>query len=145
MMLLLICASWLLCVYYASINLIYAVLLVESVRATRYHSRLQASLRYDRSVGSPLGPPISILVPARNEQAGIVESVNSLLALDYPEIEVVVINDGSTDDTLGKLRDHFQLAATDIVYVPEIPTSPIKAVFISSVDRRLVVLDKISC
>ena len=145
MMLLLVGLSWMLCVYYVSINIIYAVLLVESVRASRDHQRLRTSLRHNRSIESPLCPPISILVPARNEEAGVVESVNSLLALDYPEIEVVVINDGSTDNTLGKLRDRFELAATDIVYVPEIPTAPIKGVYISALDRRLLVLDKVSC
>jgi len=145
MMIALQCLSWMLCVYYLSINIIYAVLLMESVRATRDHRRLQSSLRYDHSLESPLSPPISILVPARNEEAGVVESVNSLLALDYPEVEVVVINDGSTDNTLGKLRDHFHLAATDIVYVPEIPTNPVRAVYASAVDRRLIVLDKVSC
>jgi cellulose synthase/poly-beta-1,6-N-acetylglucosamine synthase-like glycosyltransferase len=127
------------------VNLIYAILLVESIRATLEHRRLRSALRYDRTLDAPLSPPISILVPARNEQAGIVESVTSLLALDYPEIEVIVINDGSTDNTLGELRERFQLLTTDIVYVPEIPTSAVKTIYISATDRRLVVLDKISC
>lgn len=137
--------AWLLCVYYGAVNLIYAILLMQSIMATREHRRLLATLRHDRSLDAPLSPPISVLVPARNEQTGIVESVTSLLALDYPEIEVIVINDGSTDDTLGELRKHFHLLTTDIAYIPEIPTAPVKTVYISASDRRLVVLDKISC
>ena len=138
-------AAWLLCVYYVAVNLIYAILLVQSILATREHRRLLISLRHDRSLDAPLSPPISILVPARNEQAVIVDSVTSLLALDYPEIEVIVINDGSTDDTLGELREHFQLLTTDIGYIPAIPTGLVKTVYISASDRRLVVLDKITC
>jgi cellulose synthase/poly-beta-1,6-N-acetylglucosamine synthase-like glycosyltransferase len=49
-----------------------------------------------RTLRSPLAPPISVLVPAFNESAGIADSVRSLLALDYPKLEVLVINDGST-------------------------------------------------
>jgi cellulose synthase/poly-beta-1,6-N-acetylglucosamine synthase-like glycosyltransferase len=86
MILLLQLAAWLLLAYYGAASLIYAILLVQSILATREHRRRLVSLRHDRSLDGPLSPPISILVPARNEQAGIVESVTSLLALDYPEI-----------------------------------------------------------
>ena len=91
---------------------------------------------------SSLAPPISILVPAHNEEKHIVESVRSLLLLDYPELEVVVVNDGSTDDTLGQLTRHFELTRTDMLHVSEIATEPVRAVYMSNVDRRLLVLDK---
>jgi glycosyltransferase involved in cell wall biosynthesis len=84
-------------------------------------------------------------VPARNEEKGIVESVRSLLALDYPEIEVIVVNDGSTDGTLERLREDFELMRTDILHVSEIPTQPVKGLYMSMKDRRLLVLDKESC
>jgi len=48
--------------------------------------------------------PISVLVPSYNEEQNVVEAVRSVLALDYPQHEIIVINDGSTDDTLGRLR-----------------------------------------
>lgn len=86
-----------------------------------------------------------MLVPARNEEAGIVEVVTSLLALDYPEIEVIVINDGSTDGTLSELQKHFSLVRADLVHVSEIPTGDVRAVYISRQHRRMLVLDKSSC
>lgn len=138
-------SSHLLLFYYAATNVVYLVLMVASIRAALVHQRRLSVLRLHDVRSSALAPPISILVPARNEEKGIVESVRSLLSLDYPEIEVIVANDGSTDDTLGTLRRHFGLVRTNILHVSEIPTSPVSAVYMSTVDRRLIVLDKESC
>jgi cellulose synthase/poly-beta-1,6-N-acetylglucosamine synthase-like glycosyltransferase len=137
--------SWFLCVYYGVANFIYLVLLVFSLIATANHHRRIGTLLLNDLRRSPLTPPVSILVPARNEENSIVESVRSLLALDYPELEVVVVNDGSTDRTLDELQKHFGLLHTDILYIPEIPTRPVRAVYMSTCDRRLLVLDKESC
>ena len=138
-------SSHLLFLYYTATNVVYLILLVASIKATVVHQRRLAVLRLHSLRTSTLAPPISILVPARNEEKGIVESVRSLLALDYPEIEVVVINDGSTDGTLTLLRHEFRLVRTDILHVSDIPTAPVRGVYVSMVDRRLVVLDKESC
>jgi cellulose synthase/poly-beta-1,6-N-acetylglucosamine synthase-like glycosyltransferase len=74
--------------------------------------------RRDESVSSRLTPGISVLVPMHNEEAGIVTSVTSLLALRYPRHEVVVIDDGSTDGGFAALQQAF-----DLVEVPrEIPS-----------------------
>ena len=135
-------ASWLLALYYTSVNLIYFVLLLQSVRATIEHHRILKHLCFDKVKKSNLTPPISILVPARNEQLSIVDSVRSLLTLDYPEIEVIVVNDGSTDNTLGELQRHFGLILSDILNVSEIPTGAIRGVYMSPADKRLLVLDK---
>ncbi len=54
-------------------------------------------------------PPVSILVPSYNEELTIIENVRSLLSLEYPEYEVVVVNDGSKDRTLQVLMEAFQL------------------------------------
>ena len=137
--------AYLLFLYYSTTNLVYLVLLFESVMATFAYHRLMGTLLHRRLRTSALTPPISILVPARNEEKTIVESVRSLLALEYPEYEVIVVNDGSTDNTLGVLREAFDLMATDILHVSEIPTSPVRQVYMSARDRRLVVLDKQSC
>ena len=64
---------------------------------------------YDEAHASPLTMPVSVLVPAWNEAVGIVESVRGMLALRYPEFEVVVVDDGSTDDTFDLLCAAFDL------------------------------------
>src|ERR687889_207838 len=62
-----------------------------------------------RLLRSPLTPPVSVLAPAFNEEANVVENVRSLLMLDYPLFEVILINDGSSDATLEVLIAAFAL------------------------------------
>ncbi len=129
-------------VYYVSSNLVYLLLLIVAVRTNAAHQRHLSSLRLERVRTSPLAPPVSLLVPAFNEARTIAESVRSLLALDYPELEVIVINDGSTDGTLAELSRQFRLLKTDLVYIPEIPTQPVRGIYMSQLDRRLLIVDK---
>jgi cellulose synthase/poly-beta-1,6-N-acetylglucosamine synthase-like glycosyltransferase len=110
----LVFAGWALLIYYAFSNLVYLVLLLQSVKATAEHHRLRKRIRHDEVRQSPFTPPISILVPARNEEKSITDCVRSLLALDCPEIEVIVVNDGSTDSALNVLRDQFDLVETTL-------------------------------
>ncbi|HYK89092.1 MAG TPA: glycosyltransferase [Acidobacteriota bacterium] len=135
-------SNYLLFWYYLGSNLIYLGLLIVSVAVTLAHHHRLAGLWLDRMRDSPLMPPVSILVPAHNEEKCIVDSVRSFLALDYPELEVIVINDGSNDHTLERLTEHFHLLRTDILYVSEIPTKLVRGLYMSSVDRRLLVVDK---
>jgi len=128
--------------YYLVANVVYLALLVTAIYSTIRHQRQLSLVRPDRIRHSPLAPPISLLVPAHNEEKTIVESVDSLLALDYPEIEIVVANDGSSDGTLEALRERYQLIETDIVYVQEVQCKPVRAIYMSQVEPRLLVVDK---
>ena len=128
--------------YYLVANVVYLALLVTAIYSTIRHQRQLSLVRPDRIRQSPLAPPISLLVPAHNEEKTIVESVDSLLALDYPEIEIVVANDGSSDGTLEALRERYQLIETDIVYVQEVQCKPVRAIYMSQVEPRLLVVDK---
>ena len=128
--------------YYLVANVVYLALLVTAIYSTIRHQRQLSLVRPDRIRQSPLAPPISLLVPAHNEEKTIVESVDSLLALDYPEIEIVVANDGSSDGTLEALRERYQLIETDIVYVQEVSCKPVRAIYMSQVEPRLLVVDK---
>lgn len=87
-------------------------------------------------------PPISLLVPGYNEELSIVQSVRSLLSLQYPAFEVVVINDGSKDRMLEVLKEAFDLAETDRFYDTPCPHKPIRAIYTSPSQSRLVVVDK---
>lgn len=86
--------------------------------------------------------PISILVPARNEAKTIVESVRSLLELQFPEFEIIVISDGSTDGTLTHLREAFDLEEHARVYPRSVDTKPIGKMYRSSRFPELTVVAK---
>ena len=87
-------------------------------------------------------PPIAVLAPAYNEGVTIVESVTSLLALQYPDLEVVVINDGSKDDTLTKLVEHFGLKPVERYYDLTVDHAPIRGLYASDRLSSLLVIDK---
>jgi cellulose synthase/poly-beta-1,6-N-acetylglucosamine synthase-like glycosyltransferase len=91
---------------------------------------------------SDLWPPVSLLVPCYNEQATIVASVRSLLQLEYPEFEIVVINDGSRDGTLAELELEFGLVAFPEAYRLRIPCRPVRTIYRSTRAPNLRVIDK---
>ncbi len=86
--------------------------------------------------------PVSILAPAYNEARVIAPAVRALLESQFGQLEVIVINDGSTDDTLAVLRDEFELVEVERVPSAAIRTMPVRAVYTSRFEPRLVVVDK---
>ena len=91
-------------------------------------------------IASP--PLVSIVVPARNEGFTIVESVRALLALDYEAREIVIVNDGSSDDTLSLLQQTFQLVSAPVAFEQPLKTAAVRGVFRSVAEPALVVIDK---
>ncbi|MBN3787860.1 glycosyltransferase [Burkholderia sp. Ac-20353] len=87
-------------------------------------------------------PPIALLAPAYNEELGIVDCVKALFALEYPLTEVIVINDGSTDNTLGVLIDAFELTPTRRTFDAVVTHKPIRGIYVSRVHPNLLVIDK---
>lgn len=86
--------------------------------------------------------PVSIIVPVYNEEQSIIESVNSLLSLEYPEYEVIVVDDGSSDSTLSRMIQYFSLKPSKKVFRKVLETKPVRNIYISSSHPRLVVVDK---
>ncbi len=87
-------------------------------------------------------PPVSILVAAYNEEPVIVASVRSILQLTYPNVEVVVVNDGSTDGTLTALARAYDLEEYSEAYRDRIPTSEVRGFYRSRQHPNLRVVDK---
>ncbi|HWJ94982.1 MAG TPA: glycosyltransferase family 2 protein, partial [Telluria sp.] len=98
--------TWFVLCYFVALNGGYLLLNLMSLRTLRRRGQEQFLDELPR-VYSGLEPPVSILVPAYNEEATIAASVRSMLQLTYAEYEVVVINDGSKDGTLEVLKREF--------------------------------------
>lgn len=129
-------------VYYFLSNLIYLGLLILAIASSAAHQRRLGSIRLERVKQSPFVPPVALLVPAHNEEKSIAAAVRSFLSLDYPDFEVIVANDGSQDGTLAALIREFQLVETDLLYIPQVECKPVRAVYMSAVEPRLLVVDK---
>jgi cellulose synthase/poly-beta-1,6-N-acetylglucosamine synthase-like glycosyltransferase len=128
--------------YYLCSNLIYLALLIIALRTSARHHRELKSQPPEWIKSSPLAPPITLLIPAHNEEKSIRTSIRSFLSLDYPELEVIVINDGSKDGTLRELNEEFGLRPVNAIYVAQVKSAPVRALYRSTRDPRLVVVDK---
>ncbi|MGV6946362.1 glycosyltransferase family 2 protein [Sphingobacterium kyonggiense] len=91
-------------------------------------------------------PGISIVAPAFNEEVIIVDSVNSLLSLEYPTYEIIIVNDGSEDSTLDLLVSRFDLIEVPYAYLEKVACKPFKRIFKSTnpLYEKLIVVDKVN-
>ena len=86
--------------------------------------------------------PVSILVPAYNEEVTIIDTINSLLNLDYPEYEIIVINDGSTDNTAKLIIDNFNLKQVARPIEKLVPCKAEKEVYENNEGIKIVLVNK---
>ncbi|NIV13172.1 MAG: glycosyltransferase [Aliifodinibius sp.] len=128
--------------YFLTINTVYLALVVGALIYVRKQMLHRSVVEADALFKTELFKSISILVPAYNEADNIVESVESLLKLEYPEYQIIVVNDGSADDTLQRLIDHFDLTETDIYFEEQIDHQQIRNIYRSPENSMLTVVDK---
>jgi cellulose synthase/poly-beta-1,6-N-acetylglucosamine synthase-like glycosyltransferase len=128
--------------YYVACNLAYLGMLVIALKTSAAHQRRLESHRIGWIKETPLAPPITIIAPAHNEEKSIRVAVRNLLGIDYPELELIVVNDGSKDRTFEEIREEFQLRAVRAVYIPVAASARVRGLYRSEVDRRLLVVDK---
>ncbi len=102
--------------YFLAANVIYTMLMFISLYAVSMHSKVAAAGNYAALLHSPATPPVALIVPAYNEQAAILQTVRSLMRLNYPEKEIIVVDDGSSDGTAVRLIEAFNLIKMDLVY-----------------------------
>lgn len=129
-----------------TIILSYIILAVFSAFTLRDYLRKNSFVDYNSILSCPFLPKISIMAPAHNEGKTIVENVRALLSLYYPDYEVIVINDGSDDDTLQKLVDEYELELSDHFFEYQIPTQDIRGIYKSRIRSfsKLIVIDKMN-
>lgn len=128
--------------YFLLLNSVYAVLLLLAIPELMEHWRISDDENLRSLRGTDVIPPISVLVPAFNEEATIVSSVLSFLTLEYPNHEVVVVNDGSTDGTMKALIAAYELYEAPAAYPDVVPTAKVRAYYRSRVYSKLTCLDK---
>jgi cellulose synthase/poly-beta-1,6-N-acetylglucosamine synthase-like glycosyltransferase len=128
--------------YFVAVNTLYVWFSGFAYVSLMRHRRRWTARELDAVMRSPATPGVSILVPAHNEEAGIVATVRSLLTLNYPQFEVVVISDGSTDRTLANLQEAFGLVRAPGSYDPRLPTAAVHAIHRSPTVREVVAIDK---
>lgn len=89
-----------------------------------------------------VAPPIALVIPAYNEQLNIVETAHSMLSLEYPNYEVIIVNDGSKDETLKRMIEGFGLVPFQRSHEESLPHEPIRGIYGSTTTDRLIVVDK---
>lgn len=129
-------------IYVILISTIYLIQLICAAIGLRKYTKSLKYTDYKRFQESDYMVPISVLVPAYNEEATIVDNTRNLLSLSFPQYEVIVINDGSKDGTLGALKESFHLIPIHLPFKRSIQTKNIKTIYRSADYPNLVVLDK---
>ena len=133
---------WVFAVYFGVYLVGTTITVLLAAAATRRQRHRTLHSTFALTMRSELMPTISVCIAAYNESAVIVDTVRSVLALDYPHLELVLANDGSTDATLAVLRSEFDLQPSTRPPLGELPHKPVRAVYEPRAPIPLVVLDK---
>jgi len=123
-------------------NIIYSLQLPAAWLEMRQHSQAHDTESAWQLLISDAAVPISVIVPAYNEEATIVENVKSMLSLKYPDMELIIVNDGSKDDTLKCLIDAFSLEQVHRAYDLAVPAAPIRGLYGTPAFPQMLVVDK---
>jgi cellulose synthase/poly-beta-1,6-N-acetylglucosamine synthase-like glycosyltransferase len=136
--------DWAFLFFFVGLNTSYFILLGLSLAEIFLRARRRISADLDGSLRSYHTHPVSIIAPAFNERLTIEGSVRALLALRYPEFEVVVVNDGSTDRTTQVMIEAFDMYEVHPIYQAIIPTRPVVAIYKSYKEPKLTLIDKVN-
>ena len=136
--------NYLLVYYSVTINIIYLAVLAVSFRAANTQNRLWRAKDGQMLFQKGLLPSVSIIAPAYNEASNIIESTNSLLNQQYPDYELIVVNDGSKDATLKTLIDYYNLEKQDKMVSRRLSTRPLRGIYMNKSIPNLIVVDKVN-
>ena len=129
-------------VFFLLVNAGYSALLLLAIPEIWSHWHIAEDEAVTRVLTGEALPPLSLLVPAHNEEVNIVSSVLSFLTLEYPRHEVVVVNDGSKDATMARLIEAYDLYEVPPAFTVRLQTKPVLAYYRSRTHAKLLVVDK---
>ena len=132
-------------IYSISIVVVYTSMSAISIYYFFYYRRRNIEINYDTLLSAgDAAPSVSVIASAYNESATILSCVRALLNLRYSNYDVIVVNDGSTDDTLEKLKKEFQLRKQSYIVNYKIKTKDVRGVYrsVNPIYRKLMVVDK---
>ena len=128
--------------YFIAVNSLYLWCSGFAYVALLRHRRRWTARELGAVMRSPATPAVSIIVPSYNEETGIVQTVRSLLALNYPQFEIIVVDDGSTDRTLARLQESFGLVRAPGSYEPRLKTAAVRSIYRSLTVSEVVAIEK---
>ncbi len=128
--------------YFLLLNFFYLLTTVFAFFALRSYARRMEAVDLQSLIAKAGVPPVTLFAPAYNEEATCVESIRALLALNYPEYEVLVINDGSKDSTMEQLINAFELKPAARYKVADIEAAAVRGIYRSEYQPNLWVIDK---
>jgi poly-beta-1,6-N-acetyl-D-glucosamine synthase len=122
----------------------YLILTIFSAVSLRKYLRKNSYVDYNSIVASPLAPSLSVIAPAYNETEHIIDNIRTLLSLFYNNYEVIVVNDGSQDDSLEKIISTYELEKVNYYFDYRLPCERIRGVYKSRNRsfKKLTVIDK---
>ena len=124
----------------------YLILTIFSAVSLRKYLRKNSYVDYNSIVSSPLAPTLSVIAPAFNESRTIIDNIRTLLSLYYNNYEVIVVNDGSEDDSLEKIISTYELEKVNYYFDYRLPCKRIRGVYKSQNRsfKKLTVIDKMN-
>lgn len=135
--------NWVGLSYFLSLNTIYLILVLVAGFNIGEYFRKRPYSGIEDAVKSPVTPPVSVLVPAHNEGNVIVESARAILSLNYPQFELIIVDDGSSDDTFSNLEDAFDLVEIPMELPALVPhAGKVKSAHVSRGHNDLTVIRK---
>ena len=134
--------NWIVLVYFVLLNGVYLATSLFAFGALKRYALRLRSLDLTDLITSAGAPPISLIAPAYNEEVTCVESVRSLLTIEYPDYEVLVVNDGSVDRTVERLTEAFEFEPATRIHTAALPTADVKRVLRSRTHPSLWLIDK---
>lgn len=136
--------NWFFLIYATALYLSYIIIGILSAFELNFYKNKTRHFNYNAIPGYVKLPSISIIAPAYNEEKTIIENIRSLLSLYYPGIEVIIVNDGSRDNSLKKIIEHYELVKASVAFEQKVRSAPVRGIYksMNSAYSNLTIIDK---